>query len=90
MPLIPDVSVAAARVLPDERSEYCDQVLAQVALRAGMDIRSVQEALGHASVATTQIYTHVNPKRLQQDWRRYHPAALPSDERETDGRRGET
>lgn len=44
-------------------------------VRAGMDLRAVQESLGHSSVATTQIYTHVNPKRLHQDWSRYHPAA---------------
>lgn len=47
-------------------------------VRAGMDLRSVQEALGHASVATTQIYTHVNPKRMRQEWTRYHPAARPT------------
>ena len=52
-------------------------------VRAGMDLRSVQEALGHASVATTQIYTHVNPRRMQQDWQRYHPAAKPGEEAET-------
>jgi site-specific recombinase XerD len=44
-------------------------------LRNGADIRTVQELLGHASVQTTQIYTHVSPRRLQQEWRRFHPAA---------------
>ena len=43
-------------------------------LRNGADIRTVQELLGHASVQTTQIYTHVSPRRLQQEWRRFHPA----------------
>ncbi|MCX6024411.1 MAG: tyrosine-type recombinase/integrase [Chloroflexi bacterium] len=43
-------------------------------LKNGADIRTVQELLGHASVATTQIYTHVNPQRLHQEWRRFHPA----------------
>ena len=44
-------------------------------LESGYDIRTVQELLGHKDVATTQIYTHVNPKRLHQDWQQYHPAA---------------
>lgn len=44
-------------------------------LRNGADIRTVQELLGHASVQTTQIYTHVSPRRLQQEWKRYHPSA---------------
>ena len=44
-------------------------------LRNGADIRTVQELLGHASVQTTQIYTHVSPRRLQQEWKRFHPAA---------------
>lgn len=47
-------------------------------LRNGADIRTVQELLGHRSVSTTQIYTHVAPRRLEQAWRRFHPsAALP-------------
>ena len=44
-------------------------------LRNGADIRTVQELLGHASVQTTQIYTHVSPRRLHQEWKRFHPAA---------------
>ncbi|MBI3964830.1 MAG: tyrosine-type recombinase/integrase [Chloroflexi bacterium] len=43
-------------------------------LRNGADIRTVQELLGHASVATTQIYTHVSATRLHDQWRRFHPA----------------
>ncbi|MBI4497475.1 MAG: tyrosine-type recombinase/integrase [Chloroflexi bacterium] len=53
-------------------------------LRNGADIRTVQELLGHASVATTQIYTHVNPQRLHREWRRFHPAA-ERDREEPDG-----
>ncbi len=44
-------------------------------LRNGADIRTVQELLGHASVQTTQIYTHVSPRRLHTEWKRFHPAA---------------
>ncbi len=43
-------------------------------VRSGADIRSVQEYLGHKSVATTQIYTHVSPQRLMDEWKRFHPA----------------
>ncbi|WP_211272741.1 site-specific tyrosine recombinase XerD [Corynebacterium phocae] len=44
-------------------------------LEGGANVRVVQELLGHSSVTTTQIYTHLNPEALQEMWRAAHPRA---------------
>jgi len=44
-------------------------------LQEGAGIRVVQELLGHENVSTTQIYTHLNLKKLKKDYEKFHPRA---------------
>ena len=55
-------------------------------LEGGADIRFIQAMLGHADLKTTQIYTHVAIRQLQEIHRATHPAKLDRDKREIEAK----